>query len=112
SCPACESPHQRAIERHLGIGPQRRALASPDVFLVPELRLDKSLEVALRHERQVGRSADASDGGTTTLQLVSAILVTGAHGFVGGQVVAAARARGLDVRESAGDLREPEIAAA
>jgi GDP-4-dehydro-6-deoxy-D-mannose reductase len=43
---------------------------------------------------------------------VSAILVTGARGFVGGQVVAAGRAHGLDVREAAGDLRDPDVATA
>jgi GDP-4-dehydro-6-deoxy-D-mannose reductase len=41
---------------------------------------------------------------------VSAILVTGARGFVGGQVLAAGRAQGLDLRESAGDLRDPDVA--
>lgn len=41
---------------------------------------------------------------------MSAILVTGVRGFVGGQVVSAARARGLDVREASGDLRDPAVA--
>jgi GDP-4-dehydro-6-deoxy-D-mannose reductase len=41
---------------------------------------------------------------------VNALLVTGGQGFVGGQVLAAARSRGLDARASEGDLRDPDVA--